>query len=113
MASSEEVLAKHKKHLWPCITTYYEQPIVVEKALGHEVWDFEGKKYLDFFGGILTVSVGGLVRIVLRQKRGEQGRRFTHSTNFSRLRRPVGGSLGHGLSFDELLANLQRVRLLQ
>src|SRR2546422_7302186 len=22
------------------------------------VWDLEGKKYLDFFGGILTVSVG-------------------------------------------------------
>jgi len=55
---SAEVIDKHRKYLWPAVTTYYEQPIAVEKALGHDVWDFDGKKYLDFFGGILTVSIG-------------------------------------------------------
>jgi len=58
MSASEEIIAKHKKHLWPCITTYYDTPIVVDHAKGHEVWDADGRKYLDFFGGILTVSVG-------------------------------------------------------
>jgi 4-aminobutyrate aminotransferase-like enzyme len=58
MSASSEILAKHRRHLWPCITTYYEEPVVVDRAKGHEVWDADGKKYLDFFGGILTVSVG-------------------------------------------------------
>ena len=33
-------------------------PLVVERAQGLQVWDTEGKAYLDFFGGVLTVSVG-------------------------------------------------------
>jgi len=55
---SEEVVRKHKEYLWPAVTNFYKEPLVADHASMQHVWDVEGKKYLDFFGGILTVSVG-------------------------------------------------------
>jgi 4-aminobutyrate aminotransferase len=55
---SEEVLRKHKEFLWPAVTNFYEQPLVADRGSMQYVWDVEGRKYLDFFGGILTISVG-------------------------------------------------------
>jgi 4-aminobutyrate aminotransferase-like enzyme len=55
---SEEIVAKHKKYLWPSVTNYFQQPLVVDRGEMQHVWDLDGNKYLDFFGGILTVSVG-------------------------------------------------------
>ena len=58
MTRSEEVVRKHKEFLWPAVTNFYKQPLVADHASMQHVWDVEGRKYLDFFGGILTVSVG-------------------------------------------------------
>jgi len=58
MSRSEEAVAKHKKYIWPSVTNYYQKPLVADHAEMQHVWDVEGRKYLDFFGGILTVSVG-------------------------------------------------------
>ena len=55
---SEEVVRKHKEYLWPAVTNFYKQPLVADHASMQYVWDVEGRKYLDFFGGILTISVG-------------------------------------------------------
>src|SRR5712664_2997238 len=55
---SEEVIRKHKEFLWPAVTNFYQQPLVADRGSMQYVWDVEGRKYLDFFGGILTVSVG-------------------------------------------------------
>jgi len=55
---SEEVLRKQKEYLWPSVTNFYRQPLVADRAHMQYVWDLEGRKYLDFFGGILTISVG-------------------------------------------------------
>ena len=55
---SEEVVRKHKEYLWPAVTNFYQQPLVADHASMQYVWDVEGRKYLDFFGGILTISVG-------------------------------------------------------
>src|SRR6201988_2123149 len=55
---SEEIMRKHKEYLWPAVTNFYEQPLVADHASMQYVWDVEGRKYLDFFGGILTISVG-------------------------------------------------------
>ena len=56
--SSEDILAKHKEYLFPSVANYYKQPLAIDHADGMYVYDPEGNKYLDFFGGILTVSVG-------------------------------------------------------
>src|SRR5258708_2571770 len=55
---SDDVVAKHKKYLWPSVTNYYQRPLVADRGEMQYLWDLEGRKYLDFFGGILTVSVG-------------------------------------------------------
>ncbi len=53
-----EIRRKQKELLFPNIATYYQEPLVVESAKGMFVRDVEGREYLDFFAGILTVSVG-------------------------------------------------------
>jgi 4-aminobutyrate aminotransferase len=58
MSLASEIVDKHKKYLFPGVLTYFSEPLPIERALGMDVWDADGKKYLDFFGGILTVSVG-------------------------------------------------------
>jgi 4-aminobutyrate aminotransferase-like enzyme len=57
-ASSADIVKRHKERLFPNISNYYKEPIALDHAKGMYVWDVEGRKYLDFFGGILTVSVG-------------------------------------------------------
>jgi len=49
---------RQKRYLVPGVTTYYEKPLVLVKGDGRRVTDATGRTYLDFFGGILTVSVG-------------------------------------------------------
>ncbi len=53
-----EIIEKHRKYLFSCIANYYDEPLVVDHAQGSFVYDIEGKEYLDFFGGIVTISVG-------------------------------------------------------
>ena len=56
--SSETIKRKQKEFLFPNVSTYYQDPLIIESGKGMFVKDVEGKEYLDFFGGILTVSVG-------------------------------------------------------
>ena len=56
--SHDEVVKKHEDYLFPCVTHYYTKPLVVDRGSMQYLWDVEGNRYLDFFGGILTISVG-------------------------------------------------------
>ncbi len=56
--SAAEVRAKHKEFLFPSVANYYAEPLVAVEAKGLRLRDADGREYLDFFGGILTVSVG-------------------------------------------------------
>ena len=53
-----EIYEKHKKYLVPCVATYYKEPLILDRGKGKVVYDIDGKEYLDFFGGIVTISVG-------------------------------------------------------
>jgi 4-aminobutyrate aminotransferase-like enzyme len=55
---SNEVARKHREYLWPAVTNFYERPLVADRGHMQYIWDLEGRRYLDFFGGILTISVG-------------------------------------------------------
>ncbi|HEV2616610.1 MAG TPA: aspartate aminotransferase family protein [Candidatus Acidoferrales bacterium] len=55
---SEEIIRKHKEFLWPAVTNYFKRPLVADHASMQYLWDLEGRKYLDFFGGIVTIGVG-------------------------------------------------------
>ena len=54
----QEILKKQAAYLWPNQLLYYSEPLPLERGEDMYVWDVEGEKYLDFFGGILTNSVG-------------------------------------------------------
>jgi 4-aminobutyrate aminotransferase-like enzyme len=56
--SLSEAVRKHKQYLFPAVSMYYEEPIALVRGEGSYVWDDQGKKYLDAFGGVLTVSIG-------------------------------------------------------
>src|SRR5260221_13225530 len=56
--SKQDILRKHKEYLFPSQTVYYADPLVTDHASMQYLWDSDGKKYLDFFGGIVTISVG-------------------------------------------------------
>ena len=58
MKKSEQLNEKQKKHLWPNHLLYYSDPMPLERGEDMYVWDVDGNKYLDFFAGILTTSVG-------------------------------------------------------
>lgn len=53
-----DAIRKHKEFLFPAVATYYQEPIALVKGEGEYVWDDQGNRYLDCFGGVLTVSVG-------------------------------------------------------
>ena len=59
MTTSVDILERYRKVMFPAAAPYHgESPLVAERAKDQYIWDVEGARYLDFFGGILTVSVG-------------------------------------------------------
>lgn len=58
--TKDEILLANKEHLFPAVFHYYDEPLVIDHAKDQYVWDIDGNQYLDFFGGIVTISVGHL-----------------------------------------------------
>lgn len=56
--TKEEILLAHREHLFPCVFHYFREPLIISHARDQFVWDIDGNQYLDFFGGIVTISVG-------------------------------------------------------
>uniref|UniRef100_A0A8C5SVU1 Alanine--glyoxylate aminotransferase 2, mitochondrial n=1 Tax=Laticauda laticaudata TaxID=8630 RepID=A0A8C5SVU1_LATLA len=56
--SYEQMLKIRQENVFPSLYTCYKKPLLIHQ--GHMQWlfDFEGRRYLDFFAGIATVSVG-------------------------------------------------------
>ncbi len=57
MTHDELVLAQ-QSYLFPAVFHYFQQPLVLARAQAQFCYDDAGNQYLDFFGGIVTVSVG-------------------------------------------------------
>ena len=58
MTTSREIREKHAKYMFPAVANYYDESVVLSEGKGGRIRDLDGAEYLDFFGGILTVSVG-------------------------------------------------------
>lgn len=56
--SAAEVLALRKAYVNPGIFHYYREPLMVVEGKGQYLFDEKGRRYLDGFAGIVTVSVG-------------------------------------------------------
>jgi 4-aminobutyrate aminotransferase len=58
ITQQSETIRKHKEFLFPAVANYYQEPVALVRGEGMYVWDDAGNRYLDCFGGVLTVSVG-------------------------------------------------------
>ena len=55
MRTNADLLARAARHLYP---NYRPGPFVLERGRGCELWDVEGKRYLDLSAGVAVCSVG-------------------------------------------------------
>ncbi|XP_044132351.1 alanine--glyoxylate aminotransferase 2, mitochondrial [Bufo gargarizans] len=76
----DHVVEVRKKNLSAVLLTYYKKPLLLHQ--GHMQWlfDHEGRRYLDLFGGIVTVSVGHCHPKVTEAAK-KQLDRLWHTTN--------------------------------
>lgn len=77
--SRQQVWADRRQYLNPAMFHLYKEPLMIVE--GHMQWLFDetGRRYLDGFGGIVTVSVGHCHPKVIARTR-EQLERIQHTT---------------------------------
>jgi len=74
-----DTVRKHKEFLFPAVATYYKEPLALTHGEGMYVWDEAGDRYLDCFGGVLTVSVGHANPNVVKAQ-SDQLHRLSHTS---------------------------------
>ena len=77
--SFDEVAALRKRYLSPALLTYYKKPLMIVEGSMQYLFDETGRRYLDGFGGIVTVSVGHCHPEVVAAAR-EQMETLQHTT---------------------------------
>ena len=58
--SKERMMEIRRKNCNPMImkVTSYKKPVFIHQGHMQWLWDVDGKRYLDLFAGVATVSVG-------------------------------------------------------
>ena len=56
--TAREILALREKYLLPCVMKYFTEPIHIVKGEMEYVYDDKGKRYIDAFAAVVTVSAG-------------------------------------------------------
>ncbi|MER6157770.1 aspartate aminotransferase family protein [Streptomyces sp. NPDC001868] len=84
---TDELLGRHKAVLPDWLALYYADPMEITHGEGRHVWDAQGNKYLDFFGGILTTMTAHALPEVTKAV-SEQAGRIIHSSTLY-LNRPM------------------------
>jgi alanine-glyoxylate transaminase/(R)-3-amino-2-methylpropionate-pyruvate transaminase len=77
--SREEVLALRRQHVNPAVFTYYRDPLMIVEGKMQYLFDETGRRYLDLFAGIVTVSCGHCHPKVVRRVQ-EQTETLQHTT---------------------------------
>ncbi len=75
----EQVLALRQQYLSPGLFLYYKEPLMIVEGHMQYVWDETGKRYLDAFAGIVTVSVGHCHPKIIEKVKAQTGR-LQHTT---------------------------------
>jgi alanine-glyoxylate transaminase/(R)-3-amino-2-methylpropionate-pyruvate transaminase len=77
--SKAEVIDLRQQYLSPGLIRYYKDPLMIVEGNMQYVWDETGKRYLDGFAGIVTVSVGHSHPKVVKAAQ-DQLSKLTHTT---------------------------------
>jgi alanine-glyoxylate transaminase/(R)-3-amino-2-methylpropionate-pyruvate transaminase len=77
--SFEETMKLRKEYINPGLFLYYKDPIMIVEGSMQYVYDQNGQRYLDAFGGIVTTSVGHAQPDVVKAA-SEQMAKISHTT---------------------------------
>jgi alanine-glyoxylate transaminase / (R)-3-amino-2-methylpropionate-pyruvate transaminase len=100
--SREEVLALRRQYVNPVVFTLYRDPLMIVEGKMQYLFDETGRRYLDFFAGIVTVSCGHCHPKVMRSVQ-EQVATLQHATtiylhpNLSLLAQKLASKMPPGL----------------
>jgi alanine-glyoxylate transaminase/(R)-3-amino-2-methylpropionate-pyruvate transaminase len=100
--SYDEVLVKRKHFANPAIFTFYSEPLMLVEGHMQYLYDETGRRYLDLFAGIVTVSCGHCHPKVVKAIRDQVGR-IQHTTtiylhpNFGAYAEALAAKLPDGL----------------
>jgi alanine-glyoxylate transaminase/(R)-3-amino-2-methylpropionate-pyruvate transaminase len=100
--SRDEVLALRRRHVNPAVFTLYREPLMIVEGKMQYLFDETGRRYLDLFAGIVTVSCGHCHPKVL-QRVQEQAATLQHTTtiylhpNLSLFARKLASKMPAGL----------------
>lgn len=78
--ASDKLMEMRKAHLHPAIFHYYKSPLHVTQGHMQYLFDEKGNRYVDFLGGIVTVSVGHCHPKVLSALEG-QAKKLWHTSS--------------------------------
>ncbi|MEV6955748.1 aspartate aminotransferase family protein [Streptomyces sp. NPDC051183] len=87
MTNPTPLHSRHRSVLPDWLALYYARPIELTHGEGRHVWDADGNRYLDFFGGILTTMTAHALPEVTKAV-AEQAGRIIHSSTLY-LNRPM------------------------
>ncbi len=93
--SKAEVVALRQQYLSPGLLQYYKEPLLVVEGKMQYLWDETGKRYLDGFAGIVTVSVGHCHPEVVKKVQEQVGK-LQHTTTI--YYHPTIGQFGKKLA---------------
>ncbi|HWG18640.1 MAG TPA: aspartate aminotransferase family protein [Acidobacteriaceae bacterium] len=54
----KQIVEKKQQYVYPAVYNYFTDPLPMACGFMQHIWDVDGRQYLDFFGGIVTVGVG-------------------------------------------------------
>ena len=100
MTTNAELMERHRAVLPDWLSLYYDPPISFDHGEGRHVFDVEGTRYLDFFGGILTTSLGYNIPEITEAVRAQAPKTFHTSTLY--LSEPM-------IELAELIAGLSGI----
>jgi alanine-glyoxylate transaminase/(R)-3-amino-2-methylpropionate-pyruvate transaminase len=100
--SREDVLAMRRQYMNPAVFTIYREPLMIVEGFMQYLWDETGRRYLDLFAGIVTVSCGHCHPTVVERVQ-EQAATLPHGTtiylhpNVAQLAKKIASKMPPGL----------------
>ncbi len=77
-----DLTRRHRESLFPSVGLFYDEPIELRQGERQFVYDGAGQQYLDFFGGIATVSSGHNIPEINEPIKAQLDRMIHSSTLF-------------------------------
>ena len=80
MAATADLAERYRAIMPSFISPLYERPLSIDRGEGSYVFDNEGNRYLDFFGGILTTMIGHANPVVVEAVQAQAAKVMHTST---------------------------------